>query len=238
VSAVLVLTLFTATPTVAQDARIAQLDAEVIGTVLRFIDALEAGDAKALEQLIVAETYAQDRARAAFAQLAAAEKALERVATTRFGDQAKRLRSGFDIIFSAADRKAIQSAKIYYDEFGRGAHLEKSGELSPMILRLSDQRQWQVQLYPIDEIIEQGDFGGDGSFDFPRPPTTQPRLGPRTTLRINRFNGMADAFNQTRAGIESGQLANATAAETDLRRRLDAVAAEAARARAALPSRR
>jgi hypothetical protein len=238
------LALLAPTPARAQDARsvdarVQEIEAQVIAAVLRFVDALEAGDAAALEQSICAESLAQERTRSAFARLAAAQKALERTATTRFGQQGKRFRCGFEIIVGAADRKAIQSAKVHFEPSGGGrvADVEKTGELSTMNVRLSDSGKWQVVLEPID-FLEPAESEALDPYPYPRLPTTQP--GPislRTQIRLTRYNSMIEAFDKTRAGIENGTLATPAAAEAELSRGLAAAAAEFVRARANLPMR-
>src|SRR2546423_1886920 len=73
-------------------------DAAVIAALNKFADLLETGDAKAVEHMIYAEFLSQDRLRGVLAQLAVAEKSLERIALSRFGDEGKRFRCGFDLI--------------------------------------------------------------------------------------------------------------------------------------------
>src|SRR5215212_2071405 len=115
--------------TIALPARAQEGDAAVTATLIKFVDALEAGDARALEQLIWIESPAQERSRTVFAQLAAAQKSLERAAAKRFGEQGKSFRCGFDLITSSVDRKGLAAAKVYYEDGGRVAHVEKAGEL-------------------------------------------------------------------------------------------------------------
>src|SRR6185369_7925416 len=98
--AVMLMTLTAARPAVA-----AEPEAAVTDAILRFVDALEAGDAKALEKLIWAESNFHERGRRTFIDLATAQKALERSAINKFGEEGKRFRCGFDLIVNGFDRK-------------------------------------------------------------------------------------------------------------------------------------
>jgi len=231
-SAVIFMTLAFAAPAVAQN-----VDSQVIDAILRFADALEAGDAKALKELIFVESPAQDRTRAVFIELAVTQKSLERAALRRFGEEGKRFRCGFDQIITPADRKTIQSAKIYYDDGGMRALVEKGGELSPMVLRRHESnRQWQVVLEAIIDVepdeLERVEGPPPRFFE---PGVTRPEAV--AIIRMTRFNAMIEAFRQTLARVESGELATAAAAQADLLTRLGSVNAEVIRARAALPRR-
>ena len=78
--AVIVMTFAIGRPALGADA-----DTAVSNALLRFVDALESGDANALEKLIWAETTLQEGARRTFAELASAQKGLERSALSKFG---------------------------------------------------------------------------------------------------------------------------------------------------------
>src|SRR3954470_15483378 len=112
----------------AQAAAAPDYNPEVMAALIKFTEAMEAGDAKAMEKMIYVETLAQERLRNAIVPLAAAEKALERAALARFGEEGKKFRCGFDTITTGTDRKTLASAKISYDEVRRNAHVERAGE--------------------------------------------------------------------------------------------------------------
>jgi hypothetical protein len=207
-------------------------DAAVIAGYLKFVDALEAGDAGALENLICAETLPQERSRKIFIDLATAQKGLEKAAVSKFGVDGKQFRCGFDLIVSAADRKAIAAAKVKYEEGTRMARIEKSGELAPMDMRRRQDGQWQVILEVPGVESEEMD-----SFD-PSNPYLHPGAARQTALagiKVARYKAVIEAFIQTRARIESGDLATAAAAAAELTGKLSAAAADAAKAAAALP---
>jgi hypothetical protein len=214
----------------ARPAAAADGDAPVIDAILRFVDALEAGDAQALEKSIAAEP-SQERSRKMFVELATAQKALEKSALNKFGDEGKRFRCGFELIVNGGDRKVISSAKVVYEDPIR-ARVEKPGELAPMSLRRSVDNQWQVVL---DHIEEE-----EAEHYLAPPPFVQPGMARQAALaaiRAARHSATVEAFRQTRARIENGELTSATAAQAELTARLTAASVEAAKARANLPSR-
>jgi len=220
----------------ARAARAQESDRAVTATLLKFADALEAGEPKALERLIYADSYAQERARTAFVQLAAAQKSLERAALARFGEEdGKRFRCGFDLIATSSDRKAISSAKVGYDEGGRLAHVEKPGELLPMFLRRGPGGQWQVIL----DVIEEIDEAERNEPPRPFPTFGRGRWETDRSIRLGKSKAFAEAFEQTRARIEGGQLASADAAQSELIAKMTAASADAAaKTRAAAVERR
>jgi hypothetical protein len=61
------------------------------------------------------------------------------------------------------------------------------------------------------------------------------RLAALAGIRAARYKAIVEAFKQTRARIEIGELATAAAAQVELTGRLSAAAADAAKATAALP---
>jgi hypothetical protein len=226
--AVAVLTLTGARAAAADDA-----DAAITGTILHFVDALEAGDARALEQLIVAESPAQEQMRKLFCDLAAAQKSLERAAIKKFDAEGKRFQCGFDLIAGLPDRKLLATAKVIYDEPNRFVHVEKSGELLPMSLHRNRQGQWQV----VVELIEQD---ADEADPYPYPPFYNPQgkswLSQLANIHQTRYKAIIEAFGQTQARIENGQLATAAAAQRELLDKLSAASAGAVKARTTLPS--
>jgi hypothetical protein len=200
--------------------------------LLRFVDALEAGDAKTLEQLVAAgDTAAQERSRRIFVDLAVAQKGLEKAALSKFGEEGKQFRCGFDLIVNVADRKTLASAKVSYDDPGRSARIEKTGELAPMALRRGPDGQWQVVLDPIDEEDTEHYYGP--------PPYPQPgvmRFVALAAIKVNRYHAIIQAFRETQSRIESGDLPTAAAAQAELMVKLSAADADAVKAKAAVPS--
>jgi len=205
-------------------------DSAITAALIRFVDALESGDAIALEQLISAETATQERSRKTFVDLAASQKALERAAVKKFGEEGKRFRCGFDLIVNAPDRKIIAGAKVIYDDPTR-VHIEKSGELAPMSLRRSPEGQWQVILQEPIESEEE-----EIHYPFPYQQPGMSRFAVLAGIRAAHYNAIIEAFKQTQARIDNGDLPTAAAAQAELLAKLTAAAADAAKARAALPS--
>src|SRR5215204_6282936 len=109
-----VLTVIVIVTVGARPAVAAEADAPVVEALVRFVDALESGDATELEKTISAVTVIQERSRKTFVDLATAQKALEKSALKRFGDEGKMFRCNFELIFGGADRRTIQSAKVIY----------------------------------------------------------------------------------------------------------------------------
>jgi hypothetical protein len=213
----------------------AEADSAVTDAILKFVDALEAGDAKAMEKLICADSTFQERGRKTFIDLACAQKALERSAMAKFGEEGKRFRCGFDLIVNGLDRKAIASARVVFDDPMRFARVEKPGELLQMQLRRNQDNQWQVVL----EHIEWDDDGDHYVAQIPYGP--QPgymRQQALASIRAARNTAVLEAFKQTQARIESGELTSAAAAQEELNGKLAAASVEAAKARAAVPSNR
>jgi len=217
----------------ARPAAGAEGDATVIATLLRFVDALEAGDARTLEQLVSAgDTAAQERSRRIFVDLAVAQKGLEKAALSKFGEEGKKFRCGFDLIVNMADRKTIASAKVSYDDPGRSARIEKTGELAPMLLRRGTDGQWQVVLDPIENEEDPEHFYGPP----PYPLSGMMRFTALAAIKANRYNAIVQAFQQTQNRIESGDLPTAAAAQAELMAKLSAADADAVKAKAAVPS--
>jgi hypothetical protein len=228
VLAVMIITLAVARPALAAEA-----DAAVVAGLLRFIDALEAGDANALEKSIAADTITQERSRKVFVELAAAQKGLERSALNKFGEEGKRFRCGFELIVNGADRRTITNARVYFEEPIRQARIEKPGELAPMVLRRNQDNQWQVIL----EHIE----WEDEDYHYPPPPYPQPgmmRQQQLAAIRAQRSSATIEAFRQTQARIDSNELSTAAAAQAELTAKLVAAGTDAAKARAAMSSNR
>jgi hypothetical protein len=207
-------------------------DAAVIGAVLKFIDALESGDGKTLEQVInVLDSPAQERSRKSFVELALAQKALEKSAVKAFGEEGKRFHCGFNLIVSVGDRKAIAGAKVIYDD-PRIAHIQKAGEVQQMQMRRAPgpDGQWQVVI----EHIEQEE--DPDQYPPPYPFPGMAKHAALAAIKVTHQNAIVAAFRSTQARIDRGELANAEAARTDLLGRLASADAEAAKARAAVPS--
>jgi len=226
--AVIVITLAAARPAVAAEAETA-----VIEAFLGFVDALEAGDAAGLQKYIFADTPFQERIRRMFIELATAQKSLEKSALARFGEEGKRFRCGFELIVNGADRKTIAGARVTMDDLSRVAHIEKPGELAPMTLRRY-QNQWQVVLEHIDDE--------ETEHAYSQPPYAQPQAQARreaqAAIKLARHNAIIEAFRQTQSRIEAGQITSAAAAQAELTAKFVAASAEAAKARAAIPSNR
>jgi hypothetical protein len=212
---------------VAQDS-----DAAVTAALLRFVDALEAGDAQALEELICADTTYHERTRKTFIDLATAQKALEKSAVAKFGDEGKKFRCGFDLIVNAGDRKTITNAQVRYLEGTRMARVERAGEMTPMELRRNSRNQWQVILNHIDEETEDS---AEVYSPFPYQPGEIRRVQ-MANIRNKKYSAITSAFRETAARIDDGTLTSAAAAQAELIAKLTAASAEAARARAAIPS--
>jgi hypothetical protein len=211
-----------------------QMDAAVIAAVLRFIDALEAGDAQALEQSIAVfvESPAQEQARKTFVEMAVAQKSLEKTALAKFGEEGKRFRCGFDLIASAADRKMIAVAKVHWDDTHM-ARIEIPGEVTQMALRRNQEGRWQVMLDHIEMAEDEPEHPV-----YPPLPYLQPgqiRQAQLTAIRDQKTRAMIESFKQTQKRIDNGELTTAAAAQTELLAKLTAAALDAAKAKAALP---
>ena len=118
----------------------------------------------------------------------------------------------------------------------RSARIEKPGELAPMQLRRNQDNQWQVVLDHIewDEEV-------DHYYPPPIPYMQQPGLAraqAMASIRAARSKAVVDAFKQTQARIDSGDLNSAAAAQAELMGKLAAASVEAAKAKAAIPSNR
>jgi hypothetical protein len=218
----------------ARPAVAAEADAPVVGALLRFVDALESGDAGALEKMVSAVTPIQEQSRKTFVDLASSQKALEKSALKRFGEEGKMFRCNYELIFGGADRRTIQSAKVNYDEPIGIARIEKAGEMAPMTLRRNQDSQWQVVLEYIDwEDDAEHYYGPPG---FPQPGSM--RQAALAAIKVARYSATIAAFKETQARIDGGELASAVAAHAELMGKLTAASAEAVRARAAVPSNR
>jgi hypothetical protein len=182
--------------------------------IVRFVDALNAGDAGQLRGAIWTSegVKAQELGRDALVDLIVAEKRLERVAATRFGAEGKRFQCGFDLIFSAADRQALAKASVVFDD-AYIARVIKPGEIWPLRVRRSTQRDWRVALDIIDFELD----------DDPNEPSSpdEPSM-----LRIERLRSTAEAVNLTASRIEQGEATSVTAAEGELLDRLTKIAAD------------
>jgi len=208
-------------------------DAAITGAILRFVDALEAGDARALEQVIVAESPAQEQMRKLFCDLAAAQKSLERAAIKKFDEEGKRFHCGFNLIAGAVDRKLLETAKVVYEEPNRFVYVEKSGELSRMSLHRNRQGQWQV----VVELIERDAEEQDPQYPYPYyNPQGMSWDAQLANIHQRRYKAIIEAFGQTQDRIENGQLATAAAAQRELLDKLSAAAAGEVKARTALPN--
>ena len=225
--AVIVLALTGARAAAAEDA-----DSAITGTLLRFVDALEAGDARSLERLIVAETPAQEQMRKLFCDLAAAQKALERAALKKFGEEGSRFRCGFNLITGVADRKLLATAKVIHDEPNRFVRVEKSGELTQMALHRNQQGQWQVVLEPIGDDADEQDQYPYSSFYNPSGISWRSALA---NIHQMRYKAIIEAFGQTQARIDNGELATAAVAQRELLDKLSAAATDAVKTKTTLP---
>src|SRR5688572_16951327 len=107
-------------------AQVGSEEAMIIDTVLRFVDALEAGDAQALEQIIAADTTAHERTRKVWIDLAISQKGLEKAAIQKFGEEGKKFRCGFDLIVNGNDRRTIANARVHWED-PNAAHIERPG---------------------------------------------------------------------------------------------------------------
>ena len=210
-------------------ARAADAREEIISTLTKFADALEAGDGATLAQSIwVYENSLADAAgRDVFIKLALAEKQLERVAVARFGAAAAgRFRCGFSSIFSKDDRAALMAADIALDPDG-AARVQKAGETYAMRLRRQRGGGWQVVLDFLETEIE------DDSVAIPT------RIEIISRIKLDRFEGLAANATDVAARVERGEYASATAAEADLVARFEQVVIEyIAKRNAAAPGRR
>ena len=223
--AVILLALTGARAAAAEDA-----DSAITGALLRFVDALEAGDARMLEQTIAAETTAQEQIRKLFCDLAATQKALERAAVKKFAEEGQRFHCGFNLIVGTADRKALAAAKVIYEEPNRVAKIQKLGELMPMELHRNQQGQWQVVLELITDDAEEMD-----PYQYP-PLYAGPGIRHSELAAIHqaRYKSIIEAFKQTQARIENGELATAAAAQAELLDKVSAASTDAVKARASL----
>jgi hypothetical protein len=161
-----------------------------------------------------------------------AQKALERSALRKFDEEGKKFRCGFDLIVNSLDRKIIATAKVIYDDPVHMARIEKSGELAPMNLHRNPDGQWQVML-----DIEWEEEAEHYYTPLPYPqPGIMMKSAALAAIKLARYNAIIEAFRQTQARIESGDLATAAAAQAELTAKLTAASADAAKARAAIPS--
>ena len=211
-------------PALAADAR-----EEILSTLSKFADALEAGDGAALAQSIwVYDNSLADAAgRDVFIKLALAEKQLERAAVARFGAAAAgRFRCGFSNIFSKEDRATLTAAEISHDADG-AARVQRAGETYAMRLRRQRGGGWQVVLDFLETEIE------DDSVAIPT------RIETVSRIKLDRYEGFASGAADVAARVGRGEYANAAAAEADLVARFDQVVSEyIAKRNAVAPGRR
>ncbi|MGE5611618.1 MAG: hypothetical protein ACM359_20380 [Bacillota bacterium] len=182
--------------------------------IVRFADALNAGDAAQLRATIwtAEDSKAQELGRDALVDLIVAEKRLERVAANRFGAEGKRFRCGFDLIFSAEDRESVAKASVVFDDPSI-ARVIKPGEIWTLRVRRSGQRDWRVALDIIDFDLD----------DHPNEPSTPNDL---SLLRIERLRSAAEAVNLVASRIEQGETASVMTAESELLERLAKISAD------------
>ncbi len=182
----------------------------LVDAVLRFVDALDAGDAEALRESIwvTENTESQRLGRDAWVSLAMAQKRLERAAAARFGAEGERFRRGMDLFLPAVDRGSLASLTVLPDD-GKGPRMIREGESWYLRLRRSPQGQLQVVLDLIE--VELDDDPVRGVADAP------------SQFRIDRLVAMAEAFSKTADRISQGDFPTAAAADAELVDRVVAI---------------
>jgi hypothetical protein len=195
----------------------------ILQTVIRFADALDNADERAINSLIWAAQFADSLGRGSFASLVAKQKRLERIARERFGEAGRRFDCGYQLLLSEAERKALLTSAtviVYFDEIWT-AEVSRPGDASPIILRFQD-GGWRIALPFIDNYMED-DINA-----------LQQRTPSRASeIRLRRNERVAEAFDAVAAAVESGELASAEAAAADLLQRIHEINATMLKERAA-----
>lgn len=130
------------------------------GLLLRFMDAVNAGDGRTLDQLIYVRNdgVAQGRGRTAVIKCIEQQRALERAAAARWGTDAAREFGGAFMSFTAADRTAVEKARI--DVRVDEVHVITGPNVAPIVVRRNrTDGQWQVVLRVVSLMV---DVGGTG----------------------------------------------------------------------------
>ena len=181
----------------------AQESARVTAAVLRFADALAAGDASQLRQMISIDDGSgfQRRGRDLFVELVQEEKRLEKASTQRWSAAGARLSCGFAEIVSTKRRSAMERAQPIVDESGFSARVLVEGDSTPIRLRRASDGRWQLRLDIIEDMDDQSAFA---------PPYSTPQQ------RLEYYGATLDALKGAADRVERGEVENAVAVETAL----------------------
>jgi hypothetical protein len=187
---------------------------QILASVERFADALKSGDRKAVVQAvsIVEGSQRQFEQRELFASLIEAEKKLEREAEQRWGAEGRKLRCGFENVFTEEDRKLLARAQVFLDD-GTVARVVMDGETSAIRVRRNSVGLWQV-------VVDMVDYEADPD------QSVSPWMESRQRIRRDRYRGYAEAVAATLVKVQKGEFNNAQAAEADLLERFARVSAE------------
>lgn len=133
-------------------------------TVLRFMEAVNAGDGPTIESLIFAPRSddAQQKGLRHLARCIELQRALERAAAARWGaDGGAAVSGGAMTSFTAADRAAVERAKVDVSGASDTAHLVTGPGVAPIVVRRSRiDGQWRISLRAFLEgmtAMRQGD---------------------------------------------------------------------------------
>jgi hypothetical protein len=134
--------------------------------VLRFMDAVNAGDARTVEDLIsvMARTRVQSQflGRAVVARCVEWQRALERAAAARWGADAAKAFGGVLLSFTDADRAAVANAKVFLRAGDNSAVLITGVGVAPVLLRSGGDGQWRVVLRLVSYLFDVGGGPGGG----------------------------------------------------------------------------
>jgi hypothetical protein len=140
--------------------------------VLRFMDAVNAGDRRALDELIYVRTEnrVQSRGRAAVIKCIEQQRALERAVAARWGENAAKEFGGAFMSFTPADRAAVEKARIDVRE-REEVHVITGPNVAPIVLRHGrSDGQLQVVLRGVIAMVDGGGMGR------PADDGTKPRM--------------------------------------------------------------
>jgi hypothetical protein len=129
--------------------------------VVRFMDAVNAGDDVTLGNLIFVRTDggAQSQGRTAVIKCIVEQRALERAVAARWGADAAKEFGGAFMSFTPADRAAVEKARIDVHE-REEVHVITGPNVAPIVLRrVRSDGQWQVALRVVSSMVDGGGSG-------------------------------------------------------------------------------